>query len=141
MKPRKYFELILYLGLLAVASWNVHKTIIEYTTGSTSYLKSNEPITLHDLPTITFSYKELEPAEKDNFNVTVLVASDDLSNESIMLAQDRSIETKFGFEIQLRKLKPDHHFGSQNCYTISPKINRDIIPTIDIWGLSLYFKI
>ena len=102
MKPRKYFELILYLGLLAVASWNVHKTIIEYTTGSTSYLKSNKPITLDDLPTITFSYKKLEPAEKDNFNVTVLVASDDLSNESIMLAQNRSIETKYGFEIHLK---------------------------------------
>ena len=108
MKPRKFFELILYLGLLAVATWNVHITITEYTTGSTNYMKSNEPISQHDLPTITFSYEELELTESDNLDVTVLLASDDLSKQSILLVENRSIQTNYGFEMYMKKLKHTH---------------------------------
>ena len=141
MKPNKFFELIMYLGLLVIALWNVHKTIVEYTTGSKSYVKSNEPITQDDLPTITFIYEELKLAEHDNLNVTVLVSSDNLSNESISLVENRSIRTNHGFEMQLKKLKLSHHLGSRKCYTIIPKTYVDVVPTIDFSTFHLTFNI
>ena len=53
----KFFGLIFYLGLLVAALLFVKDSFEEYTQGNTFYSVSHEPLTLQDMPTLTFCYK------------------------------------------------------------------------------------
>ena len=57
MKIRRIIELVLYLILFTIALVNVLDTFKQYMERNTSYLVSKEPISLNDLPTLTFTYE------------------------------------------------------------------------------------
>ena len=56
-KIRRITELVLYLILFTIALVNVLDTFKQYMERNTSYLVSKEPISLNDLPTLTFLYE------------------------------------------------------------------------------------
>ena len=72
MLLKRFAKVILYLGLLAGALAFCSQNVLDYLDGSTDYASKQEPISLKDLPTLTFCWP-LSSIYHSFFNGTKLV--------------------------------------------------------------------
>ena len=76
MKPRKIFEILLYLVLLVGGFIFVWNSLVDYMSGITTYSVQQEPLSLFDVPTIAFCIEnEASVGWEDfqkSFQITVL---------------------------------------------------------------------
>ena len=63
----KFLKILLYLVLLTAALLFVRQTIREYKDGATSYMVTQEPVSLRDLPTLTLCWVR----KYTNYNTSV----------------------------------------------------------------------
>ena len=78
---KNYLGALLYLGLLACALVYIRDSFIEYLSGKTYYTVSQEPITMHDVPTVTlcsdqFREMPLEGEYGKTFRIQLLYIPD-----------------------------------------------------------------
>ena len=111
-KLKKAFKVILYILLMLGSfdyAWNVYR---EYQKGDTSYSVSKEPISLLDLPTVTFcldfKYSKISSIMYGkHFMVDANIFEKDFKTET--LVEDTYIPHLFGLNIRLSKLFQKHH--------------------------------
>ena len=95
MIPRKFFEVILYLGLLAGGLLSVHETWEEYSDGTTSFSVTREPMSLSDLPTIIACWFDASRRYKygDDLEVEVKILEKD--EKAVTLLEDKHVPLPF----------------------------------------------
>ena len=57
MRLQSFGEVLLYLGLLVGALVFCWQNVDDYFLGSTGYISTQEPLTLRDIPTLTFCWE------------------------------------------------------------------------------------
>ena len=112
MKLTTGLEVLLYLFLLALSLLFVWENIEEYLEGKKIYSVSQEPVTLHDLPTITICWKfgtsftampQRATYGKD-FTIDVKIL-DSSEETTVTLKENKSVETRlFAIAINLNEM-------------------------------------
>ena len=110
---KKAVKVILYILLLLGSfdyAWNVYG---EYQKGDTSYSVSKEPISLLDLPTVTFclDFKYSKFSSIIMYGKHFMVDADIFEKDfkTVTLVEDTYIPHLFGLKIRLSKLFQKHH--------------------------------
>ena len=76
MTARKIFEVFLYLVLLLGGIVFVWNSILDYMSGITTFTVESEPLSLSDVPAITFCLENDMPVDwKPNFEIDVKLES------------------------------------------------------------------
>ena len=76
MTARKIFEVVLYLVLLLGGIIFVWNSILDYMSGITTFTVENEPLSLSDVPAITFCLENEAPVDwKPSLKIDVKVES------------------------------------------------------------------
>ena len=78
---KNYLGALLYLGLLACALVYIRDSVIVYLSNMTYYTVSEEPITMHDVPTVTLCSDQFQemPFEGE-YGKTFRIQLSDLSD-------------------------------------------------------------
>ena len=111
------FRLVLYLLLLTGSSLFLYQTFQEYLQGSTFYSVSREPLTLHDLPTLTVCWKVLEWnhmgfQREYGKDFTIHVRVLEKEEKIVTLIEDQSVPTLFSLRIHLEQLWSKKKIGN-----------------------------
>ena len=112
MKLTTGLEVLLYLFLLALSLLFVWGNIEEYLEGKKIYTVSQEPVTLHDLPTITICWKfgssftampqRVTYGKDFTIDVKILDGSEETT---VTLKENKSVETRlFPIAIHLNEM-------------------------------------
>ena len=92
MIVRKPLEVILYLGLLMGAVIFVQQTIEEYRDGATSFIVTQEPISLSDLPTLTICWnRKKNPFPEWYYNYIFASSRNKIRSPGIPMLDDSSV--------------------------------------------------
>ena len=107
MRIKQWLAVLIHISLLGGSILFVKQTIYEYIQGSTFYSVTKEPITLHDLPTLTICWVVHIPtypprAYGKDFSIEVKLCEDD--QETTTLLEDKKVKTLSGLEMYLTEL-------------------------------------
>ena len=110
MRVKRPFEVLMHFILLMAAILSVKQTIEEFLEGSTLYSTTNEPLTLHDLPTLTICWK----VDNQSFfwnnhlkygkHVSIDIKIIETNSETITLLKDLYVQTSKGLGMHLSEL-------------------------------------
>ena len=103
----KFPEALLNLSLLAGALAFCWQNLLDYLGGGTGYASTQQPLTLNDLPSLTFCWKLWESSELLRYNKNFIIdmkVKNSKDQSIITLTEDIFVPTQLGFDIHLSEL-------------------------------------
>ena len=134
MTAKTIFRFVLNLSLLCLATFFCKKNFADYLEGKTYFVKTKEPLTPSDLPTLAIClphHSNVYPPENKQpryilgKNMHIKATSFDEKDELktvVLLRDNKSVQTKLGLELLTTSVQQVRHQKSQ-CFKITSKWN------------------
>ena len=141
-KIKKGLKSLSYLVLFASALAFCWQNFVEHLRGSTGFSVTEEPITLRDLPTLTFCWDiengrdNLPVVYGEDFYVNATVPDHD--KETITISENQGTQALFELQLQISELKQFWKPYWQ-CFKISMTWNGTISRDVAMFKMTLGF--
>ena len=149
MEGRKILETLLYLGFGAAASVFLKETVEDFLDGAATFTEEKQPLTLHDLPTLTICLdfkKSLSYGKDITFDATVKFSEN--SNETISTQLENGyVQILANLAIHLRKLRLQTSNlvwqiqPNYQCFKISPSWKGNEVVELQKFELEIVLKL